>query len=141
MHRILPASIFALTLASLGVVAAAQTAAIPIGKNGDVELAQPTALGTTVLKPGHYRFKHVTQDGQDYLVVSQQEATRKIRTHYGTGPGTEVARVVCQVVPLDGKVKDTALYTRNQPDGSRVVTQIRIRGERADHLVALELKS
>ena len=74
-------------------------------------------------------------------MVSQQEATRKVRTHYGTGPGTKVARVVCQVLPLDGKVKDTALYTRNQPDGSRVFTQIRIRGERAGHLVALELKS
>ena len=140
MHRILRASIFTLTLASLGVVAAAQTSAIPIGKNGDVELAQPTTLGTTVLKSGHYRFKHVTQDGQDYLVVSQQETMRKQRMHYGTGSGTEVARVVCQIVPLDAKVKDTSLYMRNQPDGSRVVTQIRIRGERAGHLIALEPK-
>ena len=143
MHRISRVSITALALAVLGIgSAAAQNASIPIGKNGDVELTNPTSVGTTALKPGHYRFKHVTENGADYLVVSQQQTQRAGRgsDHYATGAGTEVARVVCQVVPLDKKVKDTALYTRTQPDGSRVVTQIRIRGEGAGHLVALEPK-
>ena len=139
MHQISRVSIIALALAVVGIgSAAAQHTSIPIGKNGDVELTDPTSVGTTALKPGHYRFKHVTENGADYLVVSQQQTQRTRSQHYATGAGTEVARVACQVVPLDKKVKDTALYTRTQPDGSRVVTQIRIRGEGAGRLVALE---
>ena len=141
MHQISRVSIIALALAVLGIgSAAAQQASIPIGKNGDVELTDTTSVGTTALKPGHYRFKHVTQNGVHYLVISQQHTERRGSQHYATGAGTEVARVVCQVVPLDAKVKDTELYTRTQPDGSRVLTQIRIRGEGAGHLVALEPK-
>lgn len=132
----------ALTFAALGTVSAAQTASIPIGKNGDVELTEPTALGTTTLKPGHYRFKYAAQDGQHFLVVSHQQ-TQSLRggQHYATGGGTEVARVPCDVVKLDAKVKNTELHTRKQPDGSRVITQIRIRGEGAGHLLGLEPKS
>lgn len=138
------ASIVTLTLASLGVVAAAQTAPVPIGKNGDVELTETTGLGTTLLKPGHYRFKYATQDGQHFLVVSHQQ-TQSLRgggsQHYAMGDGKEVARVPCDVVTLDGKVKNTELHTRKQPDGSLVITQIRIRGEGAGHLLALEPKA
>lgn len=141
MNPISRVSVIALALAVVGIAsAAAQDASIPIGKNGDVELTVLASVGTTALKPGHYRFKHVTQDGVDYLVVSQQRTERSGWQHYATGAGTEVARVPCQIVPLDAKVKTTALYTRTQPDGSRVVTQIRIQGEGAGHLVALEPK-
>ena len=141
MHRILRVSIITLTLAALGSIATAQTSATPIGKNGNVELTEPATLGTTVLKPGHYRFKHATQDGQDYLVVNQQQTARTRSAHYASGNGTEVARVLCQVVPLDAKVRNTELHTRKQPDGSRTIMQIRIRGEGAGHLVALEPKA
>lgn len=142
MNWIPRVSVMALTFAALGTVGVAQTASVPIGKNGDVELTEPTSLGTAVLKPGHYRFKYATQDGQHFLVVSHQQ-TQSLRggQHYATGGGTEVARVPCDVVQLDRKVKDTELHTRKQPDGSRVITQIRIRGEGAGHLLALEPKA
>ena len=141
MNRISLVSIITLALAVLGVgSAAAQDASIPIGKNGDVEVTAPTAVGTTTLKPGHYRFRHATENGVHYLIVSQQPTRRMGAQHYATGEGTEVARVACQVAPLNATVKATALYTRKQPDGSLVVTQIRIRGEGAGHLIALEPK-
>ena len=141
MHWITRVSILTLTLASMGAVAAAQTATIPIGKNGDIELTQPTALGTTVLKPGHYRLKHAMQDGQHFLIISRQQM-RMLRggQHFATGGGTEVARVACQLAPLDANIKDTELHTRRLPDGSHVITQIRIRGEGAGHLISLEPK-
>lgn len=136
------------TLATLGVVAiSAQTASLPIGKNGDVELTEPAALGSTVLQPGHYRFKHAMQDGQHYLVVSRQQTVMsgpgasRTNRHYGVGEGTEIARVPCQLVQLDAKVKEIELHTRKQPDGSRVITQIRIQGEGVGHLLALEPKA
>ena len=141
MNWIFRASVITLAFVALGAGAAAQTAPIPIGKNGDVELTEPTNLGTAVLKPGHYRFKYATQDGQHFLVVSHQQTQRSGNQHYGMGGGTEVARVPCDVVQLDKKVRATELYTRKQSDGSRVITQIRIRGEGAGHLLGLEPKS
>ena len=106
-----------------------------------MELTEPATLGTTLLKPGHYRFKHATENGQDLLVVNQQHTTTNRSSHYATGRGTEVSRVPCQIVPLDAKVKSTELHVRKQPDGSRVITQIRIRGEGAGHLIGLEPKA
>ena len=41
--------------------------------------------------------------------------------HDGGGKRTEVARVPCQFVQLEGKVTRTELYIRTQPDGSRVL--------------------
>ncbi len=135
------------TLATFGVVAlSAQTASLPIGKNGDVELTEPTGLGSTVLQPGHYRFKHAMQDGQHYLVVSRQQTVMsgpggsRTNRHYGAGKGTEIARVPCQLVQLDAKVKATELRTRKEADGSQVITQIRTQGEGVGHLLALEPK-
>ena len=134
-------------LATFGAVAlSAQTASLPIGKNGDVELTEPTGLGSTVIQPGHYRFKHAMQDGQHYLVVSRQQKVTPgpsgsgSTTHYGAGNGTEVARVPCEIVQLDARSKATELHTRKQADGSQVITQIRIQGEGAGHLLALEPK-
>lgn len=127
-----------------GAVAAAQTASLPIGKNGDVEFTEAVLVGATTLQAGHYRFKHTMQNGQHYLLISRQQmATRQpagagTNQHYGVGKGTEVARVPCDVVPLDAKVKQTELHTRVQPDGSHVVTQIRIEGEGSGHVLVLE---
>lgn len=133
------------TLATLGIaVASAQTSSLPLGKNGDVEFTEAVTVGTTVLQPGHYRFKHTMQDGQHYLLVSRQQTAMSgpsgsgTNRHYGAGKGTDVARIPCQLVQLDGKVKQTELHTRKQADGSRVLTQIRIAGEGTGHLLALD---
>lgn len=132
-------------LATVGVsVAAAQTTSLPIGKNGDVEFTQAVTVGTTMLQPGHYRFKHTMQDGQHYLLIGRQQmvtpgpAGAGTNQHYGTGKGTEVARLTCELVPVDATVKQTEVHTRTQADGSHAVTQIRIAGERAGHVLVLE---
>lgn len=123
MQWITRLSVITLALASLGSLAAAQTTAVPIGKDGDIELTQPTALGATVLKPGHYRLKHAMQDGQHFLVVSRQQM-RMLRggQHFATGGGTEVTRVACQVVPLDANSETpscTRAHNRMDPVQSR----------------------
>lgn len=135
----------ATTLAALGVaVASAQTTSLPIGKNGDVEFTEAVTVGTTVLQPAHYRFTHTMQNGQHYLVISRQQMAMPgpsgsgTTMHYGAGKGTEIARVPCQFVEVDGKIKQTELHTRKGPDGSQVLTQIRIAGEGTGHLLALE---
>lgn len=127
---------FFMGIALTPLVAAAQT--VPLGKNGDVELSNAARIGTVDLQPGHYRLQHVTTDGQHFLIVKSQPETRRGGMHYASGPGKEIARIPCQVVTLDKKVKATELHTRKQPDGTTVITQIRIRSEGAGHLIALE---
>lgn len=121
-------------------LAAAAPEPVPIGKNGDVELSKPARIGDVTLQPGFYRLQHQEQDGNHVLVVKQRTAERRGRQSYGVGPGTEIARVPCQVVPLDKKTSGTELHLRNEPDGSTAITQIRIRGERSSHVLALEPK-
>ena len=135
-------AITALMFASLSGLAAAQPAPTAIGKNGDVELTTEARIGATVLKPGHYRFRHATQDGQHYLVINQRgrAAIWQGDVSDATGRGWEIARVPCEIVPLDATAKNTAMYTTRQPDGSQVITQVRIRGERGGHLLALQPK-
>lgn len=145
MRSIVRSAAIVSILATLGVaVAAAQTKSHPIGKNGDVEFTEAVTVGTTVLQPGHYRFKHTMESGQHYLLISRQQmmvpgpAGAGTNRHYGGGKATEVARIPCEVVPLDAKVKQTELHTRAQADGSRIVTQIRIEGEGTGHVLVLE---
>ena len=133
------------TLATFGIVAlSAQTASLPLGKNGDVGFTEAVTVGMTVLQPGHYRFKHTMQDGRHYLLVNRQQTSMSgpsgsgTNRPYGAGKGVEVARVRCQLVQLDAKIKATELHIRKQQDGSRVLSQIRIKGEGTGHLLALE---
>lgn len=122
-------------------LALAQPAPIAIGKNGDFELTRPARIGTTTLEPGHYRLRHQLQDGNHFLVVDRRGEARRGSMHQVTGPDKEIGRVPCQVITLDEKVRDTALYHRIDPDGTSVITQIRMRGERGGHVIALEPKA
>ena len=49
--------------------------------NGDVEFAEAVTVGTIVLQPAHYRFKHTMQSGQRYPLVSRQFRTLSLRSH------------------------------------------------------------
>jgi hypothetical protein len=132
---------------SFGILAAL-VAAIPpayaqgtmaIGKKGDVEFTATTHVGSTTLKPGHYRFQHQIIDGQHYLVVRAQTTVPGTpgspSSHYAGATKDEVARVPCRVVSSDKKRPVTALYTRKEADGTLTVTQIDIQGEKGGHVV------
>ena len=111
-----------------------------VGKKGEVELRGETRVGSTVLKPGHYQFQHVSIDGQHYLVVREQSTVRGVgSSHYGGAAGKEVARVPCRLVaaPARAKIDSHAYYTK-EADGSQRLTQIHIRGEKEGHMLTLE---
>ena len=103
-----------------------------------MQLTAPTRLGTTILKPGHYVFRHTFSDGEDYVVVNEQQMIRRRHSPLVTGP--ELARVPCEIVPLDRNVRLTQLDVRREADGSSTITGIRIPGEGVKHLVALRPK-
>ena len=140
MHWILRVSVMTLALAALGAGASAQTQDSSLGKNADIELTQPAALGTIVLEPGHYRFTHVVQDGQHFVVAARQTTAGYRENHYGVGGGAEVARIPCDIVPLEARVKQTEIHFRERPGAPRAITQLRIRKEGSAHLIALEPK-
>lgn len=124
-------------LIAVPALALAQTT--PIGKNGDVELKAAVHVGSTTLKPGHYRFQHRIADGQHYLVVREQQ-TSSLRggQHYAGATGAEVARIECTVVSIDRKLTATEVHMRKDANGMVMLTQIRIAGEKDGHIVALE---
>lgn len=136
----------AAALAVLGMgaaAAAAPTTSRPLGKDGDVAFTEPVVVGITVLAPGHYRFRHVLVEGRHYLIIRRQQTATwasgsGATEHWGQGKGAEIARVVCDVFPLAARVEQTEVYTHTRADGTEAVTQIRIKGESASHLLPLD---
>ena len=117
--------------------AAAQSHHATIGKKGDLELGRAAHFGATLLQPGRYQVQHVTVDGQDYLVVRQQEKLDVGRHARVYQTGAEVARVPCQIVPLDKSAWRTQARWTKEADGTVTITEIRITDERSGHLIGV----
>lgn len=124
------------TLLFAPTLAGAQSA--PIGKRGEVEFHGVTRVGTATLQPGLYRFQHKLVDGQHVVVVESRGAMGHGGQHAGAGAKGEVARVACKVVPLTGKARQTLVNLTKAADGTWVITQMRIRDEQTEHVLALE---
>ena len=141
MYRTTRIGVVLMALALIVPVAFAQST-VSVGKKGDVELLAQTRVGSTVLKPGHYRFQHESVDGQHYLVVrAQSSAQLRGGQHYAGATKDEVARVPCRMVAArpDGReISETALHTMKDEDGIARVTQINIGGETEGHIISLE---
>lgn len=128
-------------LALMPGLAPAQGKAFSLGKNGDVELTTAASIGSTTLPPGQYRFQYVEEDGRHDLAVRMRPEERSYGgRRYGVGPGTEVARIPCLLMPRGQKIRQTSLVLKTEPDGTTRITEIRIRGEAASHVIAREPK-
>jgi hypothetical protein len=90
----------------------------------DLHLTSPILIGSTTLKAGDYKFQCRVIDGQHFLVVTSEE------------DGKELARVPCTPESLDKKVTTSEFRSKKQPDGSVVLTAVRIKGETVAHRVA-----
>ena len=128
----------AVVIALIPALAAAQSHYTTIGKKGDLELGRATHFGATLLQPGRYQVQHVTLDGQDYVVVRQQEKLDVGRHARVYQTGAEVARVPCQIVPLDKSAWRTEARWTREADGTVTITEIRIADESAGHLIAVQ---
>ena len=125
-------------VALIPALAAAQPEYTTIGKKGDLDLGRASHFGTTLLQPGRYQVQHVTVDGQDYVVVRQQEKLDVGRHARVYETGAEVARVPCQIVPLDKSARRTVARWTKEADGTVTITEIRIMDESAGHLIAVQ---
>ena len=86
-------------------------------------VSNPTLVGTTMLKPGAYRFQCRHFDGKTFLVISQAES------------GKEILRVPCDQESLDVKVAESELRAIVNPNGTRVLQTVRIKGETIAHRI------
>jgi hypothetical protein len=120
---------FALVAASLlPVRAIAQTAHDHSYDSPKVTISveQELIVGTTVLKPGEYKFQCRTFNDKTFLVVTNAET------------GKELARVPCVKETLNAQVTDTQFHSVARPDGKRVLVSLKIRGEAVAHNVVVD---
>jgi len=90
-----------------------------------ISVERDLVVGTTILKPGEYKFQCRTFDGKTFLVVTAAN-------------GKELARVPCVKEKLDAQVTETEFRSIAQPDGTRVLVSVRIKGEAAAHTVVVD---
>ena len=91
-----------------------------------ITVERALVVGTTVLKPGEYRFQCRTFDGKTFLVVTTVASNK------------ELARVPCVKETLTGAVSDTEFRSLARADGTRVLVSVRIKGEAFAHNVVVD---
>jgi hypothetical protein len=85
-------------------------------------VTSPTLVGNTILQPGKYRFQCRHFDGKTFLVISPEE-------------GKEILRVPCEQQSLVGKNANSELRAIVNPNGTRVLQSVRIKGETIAHRI------
>ena len=112
-------------LATIALPARASAQAVHAGHGakGEIHLSQPLVVGTHTLKSGDYTIQCKTVNGQEYLVVTSVEDR------------AEVARVPCTPQTLQKKVAISEFRSVGRPDGSNVLTAVRIQGESIEHRI------
>jgi hypothetical protein len=126
MKHVALATCFALALVAFPRVAAAQADHHANSKKAEIHLSSPLTVGTTTLAVGDYKFQCIRFGDKDFLVVTTVE------------DGKEVARVPC--TPEELMEKPSVSDMRAVPDGAggRVLSSVRIRGEKIAHRVVVD---
>lgn len=86
---------------------------------------QPLVVGTTVLKPGEYKFQCRTFGDKTFLVVTSAESNK------------EITRVPCVKETLSAAVTDSQFRSIARPDGTRVLVTVKFKGEAVAHNVVI----
>ena len=108
------------------------------GQIATVEFRRDTRIGSTLLKPGTYQLQHQVVDGHDYLAVHVTSRSFVPGHHYFGAVIDELARVPCRIISTRTEQSDTAVYTKNDVDGTAMVMRLIFRGEKAIHIVTTE---
>jgi len=103
--------------------AAAQSPAHVDSPKVTISIPNAVTVGTTVLKPGDYKFQCRHFDGKSFLVVTDVETAK------------EILRVPCQEESLNQKIADSELRSIVRPDGTRSLQSVRIKGETIAHQI------
>ena len=124
MRYVALAAAVALTIVAFPTAAAAQADHHANSKKAEFHLSSPLTVGTATLQVGDYKFQCVRFGDKDFLVVTTVE------------DGKEVARVPCTPEELMNKPDVNDMRTVPDGSGGRVLSAVRIRGEKIAHRVA-----
>jgi hypothetical protein len=91
----------------------------------EFQISKALTVGTTTLPAGTYYFQCIFADGGHFLVVTG-------------GDGKELARVPCKPEQVSGKIQINDFRSVNKPDGTQVLTSVRIKGETIAHRLVLD---
>ena len=110
---------------------------LTVGKKGELHITSPVRVGNTLLKAGMYQLQHVIE-GEDHVVIFRRiimsEPNEKgHRLIHVAGIGEEVARVKCQIQPVDKKWKNTKLILHTNTAGEKEVAEVQVAGEKVKH--------
>ena len=112
-----------LALAVIPTAAAAQTGHVMLKDSPRAELTitYPLTVGTTVLRPGTYKFQCRVLNGKTFLVVTVPNT------------GKEVARTPCVREYVDARIPNSSFWTTAGANGFRTLTRVGIAGEAVTH--------
>ena len=123
MKRLLLIACAAIILCALPVRILAQPPAHADSPKVTMSVTQPLVVGPNILQPGDYKFQCRTFFGKTFLVVTNVVT------------GKEVLRVACEREMLEGRVTESDLRSLTRPDGKRLLTSVRIKGEIVSHRI------
>lgn len=89
----------------------------------NLHLSETMTVGTTILPPGDYVFQCRLIDDQHFLVVTAER------------DGKEITRVPCTSEDLPAKVTTSEFRSRTKPEGGKLLSSVRIKGETIAHRI------
>lgn len=107
---------------------------VSVQKSGRFHLEKAVRVGDKTLKAGMFQVQHVDESDKHKVVFRAVEMG--YRDNMGNQKlGPEVARVICEVVAVDKKIKHTRVLVRKNAANDRIVFEVWIRGEKVKHIL------
>ena len=104
-------------------------------KGGKFHIGLSVLVGNTVLKSGMYKVQQVMEGG-DHFIVFRIIRMNPYKNQMGNERlGEEVARVKCNIEPVDRRWKHTKVTISRNHFGQRVVAAVQIKGENVLHKI------
>ena len=103
-----------------------------VNDQGEVKFSGDTRVGDLLLKRGKYRFEHVVE-GKDHFVVFNRTDSPSKQADSAT-VNQQALRVRCWLEPLDKPAKRTAFYSTVTVSGERTVQRLQMQGENVRHV-------
>jgi hypothetical protein len=124
MHRFFVVGFAAVVMLAVPALASAQGDHSEKGRKSQFHLSDQVYIGATLVEPGDYKFECKLIDGEHMIVVTPVDGKK------------DIARVPCKSVALANKVdlSQFRMVTRN--DGTRVLADVRFKGEAIAHTVS-----
>jgi len=105
---------------------------VRVNDQGEVKFSGDTHVGGLLLKPGKYRFQHVAEGADHFIVFKRTDLPGEQAD--SDASDQPALRVRCWLEPLDKPAKRTEFYTNVNVRGDRTVERLQVQGENVRHV-------